>query len=190
MLKLEFEEFPILSTQRILLRKIDTKDVEQVFLLRSNTESMRYINRPLAQTIDDAYGYIKKIQDAFLEQIGITWAICDKTTNILMGTVGFWKFDFENYRTEIGYMLLPEYFKQGFMQEIFDEIIPFAFNVLNVHSIEANINPENFASRNILVKNGFIQEAYFRENYYFNGVFIDSAIFSLLQSTYLQKKQE
>jgi ribosomal-protein-alanine N-acetyltransferase len=55
---------------------------------------------------------------------------------------------------------------------------------MNLHSIEANINPENIASRKLLEKTGFVREAYFKENYFFNGKFIDSEIYSLLNKNH------
>jgi ribosomal-protein-alanine N-acetyltransferase len=52
-----------------------------------------------------------------------------------------------------------------------------------LHSIEANINPDNLASANLLEKNGFKKEAHFRENFYYNGKFLDSLIYSLVRKT-------
>ncbi len=66
------------------------------------------------------------------------------------------------------------------MSEALEAVINYAFNTLKLHSIEANINPENNASRQLLIKAGFNKEAYFKENYYFNGHFIDSEIYSLI----------
>ena len=58
------------------------------------------------------------------------------------------------------------------------------FTELNLHSIEANVNPENEKSERLLVKFGFKKEAYFRENFFYNGIFKDSIIYSILE-TYL-----
>ena len=66
------------------------------------------------------------------------------------------------------------------MYEALCAIIEYGFNQMKLHSIEANINPDNIASQQLLEKAGFVREAYFRENYYFGGRFIDSAIYSLL----------
>ena len=59
---------------------------------------------------------------------------------------------------------------------------------LNIHSIEAVVNPENNASIKILEKNGFVREAYYVEDYYFEGKFLDSAVYSLLEKNFIQKK--
>jgi ribosomal-protein-alanine N-acetyltransferase len=60
-------------------------------------------------------------------------------------------------------------------------MVRFGFNEINLHSIEANVNPANERSKKVLEKIGFKREAYFRENYLFNKKFLDSIIYSLLE---------
>ena len=86
----------------------------------------------------------------------------------------------EHYRAEIGYMLNPAYQGKGIMSEALSIIIQYGFNNIGLHSIEANANPANQASIKLLEKIGFVREGYFKENYYFNGNFLDSAIYSLI----------
>jgi len=52
---------------------------------------------------------------------------------------------------------------------------------MNLHSIEANINPGNQASAMLLESTGFVKEAYFKEDYFFNGSFHDTIIYSRLK---------
>ena len=47
--------------------------------------------------------------------------------------------------------------------------------------LEAIIDPENIASRAILKKFNFIKEAYYKENFFFEGDFFDSEVYSLLK---------
>ena len=56
-------------------------------------------------------------------------------------------------------------------------------------SIEAQIDPANDASRVLLLKVGFTQEGYFRENFYDDSrdQFSDTAVFSLLASDFIEK---
>ncbi|HSI91748.1 MAG TPA: GNAT family protein, partial [Adhaeribacter sp.] len=98
----------------------------------------------------------------------------------LIGTICLWRFDKANHRGEIGYQLHPDFWRQGLMHEAMQAVLDFAFQTLNLHSLSANINPENLASRKLLEKNGFVQEAHFRQDFYFRGKFLDSVIFSLL----------
>jgi [ribosomal protein S5]-alanine N-acetyltransferase len=180
MLIINFNTFPIIETERLLLREITLQDASDLFTIRSNTDAMKYIDRPIAKTIEDAVVLIDKMIDLYTNNEGISWAICLKEDAKLIGTIGFWRIDKPNYRAEIGYMLEPKLHRKGIMNEAFTPTIHYAFNEMNLHSIEANINVENLASRKILEKNGFVQEAHFKENYFYNGKFLDSVILSLL----------
>ena len=66
------------------------------------------------------------------------------------------------------------------MQEAVAAVLSYGFSAIKLHSVEANINPANVASKKLLEKNGFVQEAYFKENFYYNGRFMDAPIYALL----------
>ena len=183
MLELSFSPFPQLFSERLLLRAITQNDAEQVYRLRSNDTSMQFLDKAPFQSVTEALLLIKKIEDDINNNVGITWAITLKENpELLIGTIGLWRFMKEHYRAEIGYMLLPEYCRKGYMKEAITQVIHFSFNNINVHSIEANINPQNLASATLLQSVGFIKEAYFKENYYYDGRFLDSAIYSLVST--------
>jgi [ribosomal protein S5]-alanine N-acetyltransferase len=180
----DFSPFPVLETEHFLLRRIILDDAPEIFDLRSNPELMQYIDRPLAETEKDARALIAKIDAALETNEGITWGIAAKETGRIMGSMGFWRLDKEHYRAEIGYMLHKSLQGKGLMREVMNVSLEYGFSNMNLHSIEANVKPGNEASVKLLEKTGFKQEAYFRENYYYNGHFYDSQIFSLLVSDF------
>lgn len=180
MLALDFSTFPLFHTARLNLRQILVNDVNEIISLRSNKEAMKYIDKPLIDSEKEALQLIQKITDGINSNEAITWAITLQNDDLLVGTVGFWRIDKEHHRAEIGYMLHPAHQKKGIMQEAISAVLNYGFNVMQIHSVEANVNPANDASKKFLEKNKFIQEAYFKENYYYNGQFLDSAIYSLL----------
>lgn len=183
MLPLNFHPFPILSTKRLILRSVTAVDADDLFLLRSDKNVMQFIDRPLAQTTNDALELIQKIASGHDKNENITWAITLKNHPSLIGTIGFWLIDIENYRAEIGYLLHPAHQGKGLMQEAMQAILQFGFNCMKLHSVEANVNPSNIASIKLLEKNNFIREGYFKENQYYNGRFLDSAVYTLLTGT-------
>lgn len=183
MLQPEFDPFPVLSTQRLLLRKIELSDAAQILQMRSNPAIMQYISRPLMHTEAEAIALIELILQELQQNNGITWAIALKEKpEMLIGTIGFWRIIKAHFRAEIGYMLMPEYGGKGLATEAIKESIQYAFGQMGLHSIEANIDPTNKASEAVLRKCGFVQEAYFKENFFFDGRFLDSAIFSLVNN--------
>ena len=77
-------------------------------------------------------------------------------------------------------MLLPEYQGKGIISEAINEVVNYGFEVMKLHSIEAIIDPENFASEKVLQKNGFVKEAHLKENEFYDGRFLDTVIYSIL----------
>ncbi|HWY10373.1 MAG TPA: GNAT family protein [Bacteroidia bacterium] len=181
MLTPNFTPFPTLTTPRLILRKITTDDVPELLIIRSDERIMKYIDRPRAKTNDDVIAFINLINNYEKNNDAINWAISLKDDPKLIGNVCFWRIEKSNYRAEIGYTLHPDHWHKGIMNEVIKEVINYGFNIMKLHSIEANINPANEASAKLLEKNKFVREAYLKENYFFEGKFLDSVIYSLLE---------
>ena len=181
MLTINFTPFPNLETERLLLRRVNESDVNEVFALRSNPETMKYIPRPLVKTIDDALEHIAMINAKIENNEGINWAITYKGSPKLIGILGHYRIKPEHHRAEIGYMLHKEHNGKGIITEAVQEVVKYGFNEMKLHSIEAIIDPENFGSEKVLQKCGFIKEAHFKENEFFEGRFLDSVIYSILK---------
>lgn len=181
MLELNFDPFPILETERLVLRRITLEDAQSYFELRSNVDAMKHICKPLQKSVEESITMIYKINEMIAFNDGIGWAICFKTDNKMIGSVSFHRIEKEHCRAEIGYMLHPKHWKQGIVSEAVEAIIKYGFDTLKFHSIEAHIDPTNSGSEKVLRKFNFEKEAYFKENYFFDGKFLDTAVFSLRQ---------
>ncbi|WP_396145619.1 GNAT family N-acetyltransferase [Flavobacterium sp.] len=184
MLEINFHPFKNLESKRLLLRRVIETDVDEIFELRSNPETMKFIPRPLAKTKEDALVHFKTIDENIENNKGINWAITLKGNPKLIGIIGHYRIQPENHRCEIGYMILPQYNGQGIVSEAIKMILEYGFNDLQMHSIEAVIDPENKASERVLQKNGFVKEAHILENELWEGKFWDSVIYSILKRNF------
>jgi RimJ/RimL family protein N-acetyltransferase len=181
MLFVNFSPFPEIQTKRLLLRRMRPDDAKEILYLRSNDDVMKYIDRERTKTIRDAKLLVEKINHSIESNNGIMWGIALKNTPArLIGNIGYWRLIKEHYRAEIGYMLHPSFWKKGIMKEALLRVTDFGFNEMNLHSIEANINPGNQASAMLLESAGFVKEAYFKEDFFFDGEFRDTIIYSRL----------
>jgi [ribosomal protein S5]-alanine N-acetyltransferase len=187
MLHINFNPFPELETRRLKLRAVAETDVAEVFSLRSDAEIMKYIPRPLSVTLQDALNHIEVINNGLAAGKSINWAITEHGHNRLIGMVCLVNIQPENYRTEIGYILHPEFHGKGIMDEALKAVIDYAFNTLHFHSLEALIDPMNTASEKILLRNNFVKEAHFKEKTFYQGVFLDDVIYSRLNPRPLVK---
>lgn len=80
----------------------------------------------------------------------------------------------------IGYWVGERFSKQGFMQDAIHALLPFIFQTLGLHRIEAACLPANEASRRLLIKTGFRQEGLARGYLQINGEWQDHLLFALL----------
>jgi len=145
---------------------------------------MKYIPRPIIKTIDEALEHINMINEKIDANVCINWAITLKGNDKLIGIIGHYRIQPENHRAEIGYMILPEYNGKGITSEAIKVVIEYGFEQMQLHSIEAVIDPENSASEKVLQKNGFVKEAHILENELWEGKFWDTVIYSLLKRNF------
>lgn len=186
MLNLNFDPFPVLQTERLTLRRITTDDADEIYILRSNKETMHFIPRPLAQSVDDVKKLLEVWEKSFTDGDSVNWAITFSGEDKLIGMVGFVRMSKENFRTEIGYILHPSQHGKGIMTEAAKEIIRFGFETINYHSIEGIVDPENKSSVKVLEKSGFTKEAHFKDRDFYNGRFNDTLVYALHAKTFLR----
>ncbi|CAN1516168.1 RimL Acetyltransferases, including N-acetylases of ribosomal proteins [Flavobacteriaceae bacterium] len=181
MLEINFLPFPVIETPRLLLRQVNINDTEAILSLRSNDEVMKYIPRPYLKNKEDATALIAMFDDKIENGIGINWGITYlDEPNKLIGIIGHYRIKPEHYRAEVGYMLFPDHKGKGIVSEALKKVVEYGFNEMKLHSIEAILDPENKGSEMVLIKNGFVKEAHLIENEYYEGRFLDTMIYSIL----------
>ncbi|QIP15761.1 GNAT family N-acetyltransferase [Spirosoma aureum] len=180
MLAINFTPFPELTTNRLILRQMKREDETDFFALRSNPEIMRFIPRPIAQSIADAFQLIQSINDGIRKNESITWGITLHHNPTVIGTIGYVRMAKEHHRAEVGYLLSADFRGQGIMQEALSAVVDYGFQQMKLHSIEGIVDPQNTASASVLEKAGFQKEAHFKENQFYKGQFHDSIHYSRL----------
>lgn len=180
MMQLDTSRFPVIETPRLILRELTLEDTDTILFLRSDIRTTQYLDRDRMRSIEEARAQIQFLNTSFLKFDSVTWGIELKSETKLIGTIGYHRLDKPHYRAEMGYMLDPFYWRQGYMSEALQAVINFGFNEMHCHTLEAQVNPNNDASIKILEKFNFVREAYFKENYLYNGKFLDSAVYTLL----------
>ena len=105
-------------------------------------------------------------------------AICIDNRQMI-GDIGVHFFD--DYQIEIGYTLSPEYQGRGYAVEAVKGIVNYIFCTLKKHRITASVDPDNYASINLLEKIGFRKEAHFIKSFYMDNQWYDDCIYSILE---------
>lgn len=150
----ESKTFPILTTERLLLRQLSKSDSEEILQLRSNPEINKFLNRKPSRNLEDALSFIKSIIENESDEF-FYWAITKTDNEKLIGTICLFEFLNDVEKCEIGYELLTEYQGQGFMIEAAKKIIEYASETLKVKTIDAITHKDNQNSTELLLKLNF-----------------------------------
>lgn len=105
------------TTTRLIVRKFEEKDLENLYLLLSNKDVMKYLEKP----------FTREHTKEFLNNNGLTdtpkiYAV--EHNKIFVGYIIYHDYDVDS--VEIGWVLLPGFWNNGFASELTEEMIKIA----------------------------------------------------------------
>jgi RimJ/RimL family protein N-acetyltransferase len=172
--------FPVLATDRLLLRETAPRDVEAVFEMESDPVAMRFWSRPPMQEIAEAQLSVERSMTYFGARVGIRWSITRPGEDRLLGHVSLFNFHEPSDRGDIGYGLMRAHWGQGIMNEALTAVIDYAFGPLELRRLEADIDPANAASLRAVERLGFRREGLLKERWQVGETISDSVLLGLL----------
>lgn len=179
-----WSEFPVLNTERLILRQPVLSDAQDVFIFRSDPIVQRFNSNPITE-IYEAEELISTINEEYERTDGIIWGITLKGVDRVIGLVGFNQWSYHN-RAILGYDLAHEFWGQGIGSEAARRVIRFGFEFMGLNRIEAPTIEDNNESRRMLDKLGFTCEGIRREySLEDDGKYHDSAMYGLLLSEFI-----
>lgn len=178
------KHIPTIESTKITLRKMEDKDAYDLFQYYNNENVYQYLDWNGPESVEDAGKIIKIWNRGFEEGWILRFAIAEKATNRIIGTI--FLNNFEGRRAEVGYELSEGYWKRGIMSEAIKEILNLGFNQLGLTRIQAFVCEENIASKHLLQKFCFYKEGYLRqyECHSVSGKCKDMYIYSLLKEEF------
>jgi len=173
-----------IRTERLLLRPTRTTDAGAALDIFSDFETMEYWSNEPINTVDEAQQLIEDdIKWAALEST-CNWAIALPETDLYIGKISLFQISKQNRRGEVGYLLNRKHWGKGYMSEALSAVLSIAFNVMDLHRIEADTDPENKPSLALLERFGFVREGLFQDRWFVHGEWHDSVMLALLKSNY------
>jgi [ribosomal protein S5]-alanine N-acetyltransferase len=172
---------PSLSTSRLQLRKITNSDLHNIYIGLSHPEVIPYYGVSY-DSIEATKSQLQWYQQLETDDTGIWWAICSANDTQFYGAIGFNNWHKEFKKADIGFWLLPEFWKQGFASEALKAVCDYGFNTMQLHRIEAQVETENIASKKSLLKFGFVYEGTLRDCEIKNNQWISLDLFSMLNT--------
>lgn len=174
-------KMPNLYTERLMLRKIETSDVFDMYEYSKNPSVTEYLLWFPHYDIKVTKQYLKYLQTMYNRNSYYDWGVVLRQTGKMIGTCGFSHFDKENMSGEIGYVLNPDYWGQGIAAECAKRVIRFGFDNLGLHRVTVRILEGNTQSIKVAEKLGMRYESTHVRALYTKGQFKTYYEYALLK---------
>lgn len=176
------QSFPVLQTERLVLREIVAADAPALFEIHGDPDLMRWFGADPLKDVEAAAGLVNVFAAwRALANPGVRWALQIKGTDSLIGTCGLFGWNRNWRKCTLGYELGRGAHGQGLMQEALTSALGWGFENMELNRIEAQVHPSNSASLKSIRRMGFTEEGCLREVGYWGGKFHDLLQFSLLR---------
>jgi RimJ/RimL family protein N-acetyltransferase len=174
-------QLPSLATPRFVLRWLTPNDVPALFEVFSDPQVMRYWSSPPLQRTEQAAELLAEIERFFHARTLFQWGIAAREDDHVVGTCTLYHLNLDHRRGEIGFALGRAHWRRGIMGEALSALIAFAFGALDLHRLEADVDPRNEPSIRALERQGFRYEGLMRQRYHLNAEIQDAAFYGLLR---------
>lgn len=163
----ELESF---ASLRVFIRKPTDEDCQELLLLHQRSKQFHFpwVCPPINER--ECRDYITRCQNEDFEGL----LICHASQNKIIGVVNLSQICYRAFQnTYLGYYVDVDFAGQGLMSEGVSLAIDRAFSTLSLHRVEANIQPENKPSINLVKRLGFAKEGFSRKYLKINGEWRD-----------------
>lgn len=155
-----FKNFPVLQTINLVLRRLNSDDVESLFELYADPTVSSSRERPPFEIVEEAAILLKQIKDRYSSTTAIRWGIEHRETGKLIGTIGVRSSVpiAAHGEVDIHFELIEEARGKGYMAESLSTVVNFSLDVIQVHKISAAFFSDNESIPHLLDKYKFVEE--------------------------------
>lgn len=180
------KKMPHLETDRLLLRKIEAEDLDDIFEFSSDPFVAHHMTWEVNRTKEETWEkFLKRALAGYEKGQSGDAAIIFKKTRKVIGTCSYIDWSNQHNSAEIGYVLNRHYWGFGYATEAVKELIKFGFEHMQLNRIQGRCDHDNFASEKVMQKSGMLFEGILRKSEFIKGEFRDTKVFSILREEYL-----
>lgn len=150
-----FDEEIVLTAGRYIVRHVEVFDIDAIYHMYSDEESLKYQGFQPIEKITEAYESIKLWIQARKDHEYLRFSIYDTVDEEVIGLLELRQFDKKNRSAVIGYMLSRYLWGQGITTTVLKAFLPCIFERFAFNFVDASVNPMNKASMRISVNLGF-----------------------------------
>jgi ribosomal-protein-alanine N-acetyltransferase len=179
-----FENLPVIETGRLMLRKVQEGDYNDVFEYANDPETAKYTSWEAHKHIQDSKHFVQFMIKRYAENKPAGWAVVLKENQKMIGTCGFISQFIANKRAETGFVIRKDCAGKGYATEALKAALDFGFGTAGYNRIEACCDVENKASSRVLEKCGMKFEGILRQYVFANGFYHDVKSYAVLRDEY------
>ncbi len=175
----------LMESERLIFQITDIPLAEEVLAFylrnRNHLEPWEPSREPNFYTLSYQELLLEANLKEFIRGRSLRFWLREKTGGNLVGAVNLNQIIREPFQScLLGYKMDSRFTGQGLMTEAVSKIASIAFDECGLHRIEASVIPRNFGSRQVLLKNGFVQEGFSPKYLRINGRWEDHERYGLL----------
>ena len=168
-----------LETNRLILRKFEEKDAEEIFLgYRNQPEFLYYANKE-KNTLEEEKASLKDIAEKYKQLDYYNWLITLKNSHQIIGAINL-KVNNYNDSVEFNYAIDNQFTNNGYMTEALLKIKNFCLNELKVNRFQGGCCTENTASKKVMKKCGMQYEGTLKKYIKLQDGYHDMHMFSII----------
>ncbi|MBE5779700.1 MAG: GNAT family N-acetyltransferase [Clostridiales bacterium] len=180
-----------IETQRLILRRLTEEDIEPAFRnWTSDPAVTTFLRWPTHRDISITRMVVADWIASYEKADFYHWAIVPKDIGEPIGTIAVVDTDERIEKVHVGYCIGSKWWRQGYTSEAFAALIPFFFEQVSANRIESQHDPMNPGSGKVMEKCGLTYEGTLRQNDFSNRGIVDAAMYGLLRSEYLERKNK
>lgn len=171
-----------LDTRRLRIRAVAESDLPDLLSVNGDPEVTRFLPYATWTDLNDAAAWLARMQALQAAGTGLQLVLEQLANGQAVGTVLLFKLDEASARVELGYVLGRAHWGTGLMREALSAVIAHAFSAGGLRRIEAEVNPDNLASNQLLRALSFTLEGRARKRWVAKGAAYDTHLYGLLAS--------
>lgn len=172
---------PFLMTPRLTLRPLAKPDVDAVFAMMSDTETMRFWDWPAFTDRETVADIIDAQLDDMANGNALYWAVALTPKGEAIGSCDLSDIDRHHARAEIGFLFNRAHWGNGYAHEAMEAVTAFGLEDLNLNRLWARFHTGNAASQRLLERLGFSREGTLRQHIVRNGARRDCEIYGRMR---------
>lgn len=174
------QSFPVLETERLVLREIVPADAEALFAFRSDPVEQQH-NDPAFVHISESYALIERLAREYRDEGAVRWGLTLKGEDVVVGLLGYNYWSVPHNRAAIGYDLAMRLWGRGLMSEAMTAVLDHGFGPMGLNRVEAWTNEANTESIRLLRRLGFWQEGTLHDQFFEDGAYHNVTLWVMLR---------